>query len=67
MFEDNPIDDKATVRLKSLNQRDRAILNHWWSTQIQATGKQDVFSVLVGEESGTLRLGRKHASDNNVI
>jgi len=66
-FEDNPIDDKATVRLKSLNQRDRAILNHWWSTQIQAAGKQDVFSVLVGEESGTLRLGRKHASDNNVI
>ena len=65
-FDDNtiPIDDKATVRLKSLNQRDRAILNHWWSTQIQAAGPQSVFSVLVGEESGTLRLGRKHTSDN---
>jgi hypothetical protein len=65
-FDDNtiPIDDKATVRLKSLNQRDRAILNHWWSTQIQAAGPQAVFSVLVGEESGTLRLGRKHTSDN---
>ncbi len=54
-----PPDDKATVRLKSLSQRDRSILNDWWNEQIEASGKQDVLGVLVGEESGTLRLGRK--------
>ena len=65
-FEVNPLDDKATVRLKSLNQRDRAILNHWWSTQILGAGPQDVFSVLVGEASGTLRLGRKQAHNHGA-
>ena len=63
-FEDNPNDDEATVRLKSLNQRDRAIWNHWWNTQILGAGPQDVFSVLVGETSGTLRLGRKRKHGN---
>jgi len=57
-------DEKASVRLKSLNQRDRTILNHWWSQQIQAAGKQDFLSILVGEQSGTLRLGRKYNSDS---
>lgn len=52
-------DDKATVRLKSLSHRDRKILNHWWSSQMQAAGQQKLLSVLVGNESGTLRLGRR--------
>uniref|UniRef100_A0A7S3QEH8 CSC1/OSCA1-like 7TM region domain-containing protein n=2 Tax=Chaetoceros debilis TaxID=122233 RepID=A0A7S3QEH8_9STRA len=55
----NPADDKATVRLKSLNERDRAILNNWWNEQVDISGRQDFFSVLMGEESGTLRLGRR--------
>jgi hypothetical protein len=49
--------DKATVRLKSLNHRDRIVLNHWWKQQLDASGKQALFSVLIGQESGTLRLG----------
>mmetsp|Transcript_3109 Transcript_3109/g.5787 ORF Transcript_3109/g.5787 Transcript_3109/m.5787 type:complete len:1064 (-) Transcript_3109:263-3454(-) len=57
-------DDKATVRLKSLNHRDRKILNHWWSSQMQAAGQQKLLSVLVGNESGTLRLGRRGPSDD---
>jgi hypothetical protein len=51
--------DKATVRLKSLNHRDRIVLNHWWKQQLEASGKQALFSVLIGQESGTLRLGKK--------
>ena len=31
--------DKATVRLKSLNHRDRIVLNHWWKQQLEASGK----------------------------
>lgn len=56
-------DEKATVRLKSLSHRDRKILNHWWSSQMQAAGQQKLLSVLVGNESGTLRLGRRATSD----
>ena len=63
--ENNPLlDDKATVRLKSLNQRDRSILNQWWTNQILAAGPQDNFSVLIGEESGTVRLGRRNNDEN---
>jgi len=51
--------DKATVRLKSLNERDRTVIDHWWNQQFQAAGKQNFVSVLIGEESGKLRLGRK--------
>lgn len=63
--ENNPLlDDKATVRLKSLNQRDRSILNQWWTNQILSAGPQDNFSVLIGEESGTVRLGRRNNDEN---
>jgi hypothetical protein len=51
--------DKATVRLRSLNHRDRIVLNHWWKQQLEASGKQALFSVLLGQKSGTLRLGKK--------
>jgi hypothetical protein len=51
--------DKATVRLKSLNQNDRALIDQWWNQQMQLAGKEKFMSVLIGEESGKLRLGRK--------
>ena len=49
--------DKATVRLKSLNHRYRIVLNHWRKQQLDASGKRALFSVLIRQESGTLRLG----------
>jgi len=52
-------DSTATVRLKSLNQRDRRALNFWWNQQVLAAGKQRFLRVFVGEESGSLRLGKK--------
>jgi len=52
-------DDKATVRLKSLNQQDRAILNQWWEQQLKASEPHDFLQILIGEESGSLRLGRR--------
>lgn len=48
----------ATVRFKSLNQQDRRLLNRWWNDQLQSCGEQNVLRVLIGEESGTLMLGR---------
>jgi len=55
---------KATVRLKSLNQRDRNMVDHWWAQQLAASGEQDFVSVLVGEEGGSLRLGIKSGNDD---
>jgi hypothetical protein len=56
---DGMLDSGATVRLKSMSQQDRKLTNRWWEDQIQSCGEQDLFSVLVGEECGTLTLGRR--------
>jgi hypothetical protein len=48
----------ATVRLKSLHQQDRRLVNRWWNDQLQSCGEQNLLGVLIGEESGTLMLGR---------
>ena len=48
----------ATVRLKSLNQQDRRLVNRWWNDQLQSCGEQHTLRILIGEESGTLMLGR---------
>jgi hypothetical protein len=57
----NPVswsDDKATVQLKSLNQEDRHQLDKWWKDQMKLAGHQRFLNILVGEESGSLRLGK---------
>lgn len=64
---DQAYDERATVRLKSLNQNDRKLVNNWWIDQFQSSGKQSFFSVLVGEESGTLKLGRQFRNNRNKI
>ncbi len=51
--------DKASVRLKSLNHNDRSVIDQWWRQQLNIAGKKNFMSVLIGEESGKLRLGRK--------
>jgi len=48
----------ATVRLKSMNQQDRRLVNRWWNDQLQSCGEQNMLRILIGEESGTLMLGR---------
>lgn len=57
--EDEICDDVATVRLKSLNQQDRGLVNRWWSDQLQCAGEQNVLGVLIGEECGTLLIGKR--------
>ncbi|KAG7344178.1 protein of unknown function DUF221-domain containing protein [Nitzschia inconspicua] len=57
---DDPIlDSSATVRLKSMSQQDRKLTNRWWEDQMQRCGEQNFFSVLMGEECGTLTIGRR--------
>jgi len=64
----NPVswtDDKATVQLKSLNQEDRHQLDMWWKDQMKLAGKQRFLKILVGEESGSLRLGKAMRSNQS--
>ena len=49
-------DSGATVRLKSMNQQDRGLVNRWWEDQLQRAGEQRFFRVLIGEECGTLTI-----------
>ena len=54
-------DSRATVRLKSMNQQDRRLINAWWNDQLQRAGQQNVFAILIGEECGTLTIsGLQH-------
>ena len=53
------LDASATVRLKSLNQQDRRLLNRWWNDQLQNAGRQNVLAILTGEECGTLTISRR--------
>jgi hypothetical protein len=53
------LDSGATVRLKSLNQQDRRLVNRWWDDQLQRAGPQNIFAILVGAECGTLTTGRR--------
>lgn len=52
-------DSGATVRLKSMSQQDRKLTNRWWEDQMQRCGDQNVFAILIGEECGTLTIGRR--------
>lgn len=52
------LDSGATVRLRSMNQQDRRLVNRWWNDQLQQAGDQNFVSILVGEECGTLTLGK---------
>jgi hypothetical protein len=48
------LDSGATVRLKTMNQQDRRLVNRWWKDQLQRAGDQNIVSILCGEECGTL-------------
>lgn len=65
--EDAAADKKATVRLKSLNQRDRNSIDEWWNQQLRACDEKKFFRVLVGEESGNLRLGKKNVVEESRL
>jgi Calcium-dependent channel, 7TM region, putative phosphate/Late exocytosis, associated with Golgi transport/Cytosolic domain of 10TM putative phosphate transporter len=56
-------DRRATVRLKSMNQQDRRLINGWWNDQLQRAGEQNVFAILIGEECGTLTISGPDTSD----
>ena len=49
-------DSRATVRLKSMNQQDRRLINRWWNDQLQRAGEQNVLAILIGEECGTMTI-----------
>lgn len=57
-------DSGATVRLKSMNQQDRRLINRWWKDQLQSAGKLNMLPVLIGEECGTLTISGASSVDN---
>lgn len=59
LSEEEICDSGATVRLKGMNQQDRRLVNRWWNDQLQSCGDQRVLSILMGEECGTLTIGRR--------
>ncbi|GAX17722.1 hypothetical protein FisN_24Hh213 [Fistulifera solaris] len=59
-------DSGATVRLKSMNQQERKLINRWWDDQLQSAGPQNLFWILAGEECGTLTLSGSSLADANI-
>lgn len=57
--DDDEMAQSGSVRLKSLNLQDRSLIDRWWSDQLQRAGDQKVYSILIGEESGTLLIGKR--------
>jgi len=49
----------ATVRLKGMNQLNRRLVNRWWNDQLQCCGDQNILNILIGEECGSLTIGRR--------
>jgi hypothetical protein len=60
-------DCNATVRLKSLNQHDRRLVDRWWNDQLQRCGDQNLFPLLIGEECGALTLSGPSAFEEDLI
>jgi hypothetical protein len=59
-------DSNAIVRLKSMNQHDRRLVNRWWNDQLQRCGDPNLFSILIGEECGTLALSSTNNGDEEL-
>lgn len=59
-------DSGATVRLKSMNQQDRKLINRWWDDQLQSAGEQNLLWILAGEECGTLTLSGPSMADAEI-
>jgi hypothetical protein len=53
----------ATVRLKSLNQQERRLINRWWKEQLENAGDQNLLAVLIGERCGNLTLSTASTAD----
>lgn len=52
----------ATLRLKGMNQQDRRLVNRWWNDQLQKCQHHPILPILIGEECGSLTLGRRSGS-----
>lgn len=59
MIDETMLDTNATVRLKSLNREDRKLVDRWWHDQLQKSQQQHWLRLLIGEEGGTLVIGRR--------
>ncbi|KAL3943621.1 MAG: hypothetical protein SGBAC_002289 [Bacillariaceae sp.] len=59
------IDCTGTVRLKSLNQQDRRVINKWWDEQLKRAGRQNLAAIAIGSECGTLSIGERRAAHTN--
>ena len=60
MIDETMLDTNATVRLKSLNREDRKRVDSWWHDQLQRSEDQHWLRLLIGEEGGTLVLGKRN-------
>lgn len=52
-------DSSATVRPHNMSQQNRRLIDRWWNDRLQSCGEQNTMNILIGEECGTLTLGRR--------
>jgi hypothetical protein len=68
-YDSGILDCSATVRLKFMNQQERRLIDRWWMDQLQQCGRQNVISILIGEECGTLTISQSslYDSDDDIL
>ena len=54
VFDEDVLDSKAMMILKNLNREDRNLINRGWNDQMKRSGEQNIISILIGKERGTL-------------
>lgn len=68
-YSNEDLDKHGTVKLNRLGHADRQTIDDYWKAQLEKAGPQNLFAILIGEESGTLRIGnttKKRRNDNHI-
>jgi len=64
LFTCDRADRTGTVKLNKLGHSERVAINEFWKEQVLKAGKQNLLSVLIGDECGTLRIGIQSYSES---
>lgn len=64
LFTCDKADRTGTVKLNKLGHSERVAINEFWKEQVLKAGKQNLLSVLIGDECGTLRIGIQSYSES---
>jgi hypothetical protein len=60
-------DSSATVRPHNMSQQNRRLIDRWWNDRLQSCGEQNMLNILIGEECGTLTIGRRASLAESTV